>query len=168
MMMSKFPEAIADAHMAIQYDSNLEKAYYRLVNCLILTGDYSLGLYFIEQVLDLYPSSSVLLKQAQKCKELASLAKLIGVCYANKEYTNVLIYLNKALQIASGSEFYKTMKAECEGQLKNDNCNVPNKNNPYSNQNNNNVPSSKPQHIPINHRNGPKVNMQNNKNGPDM
>lgn len=114
MMLFKYPDAIVDARLAIKYDRKLEKAYVRLVNCLIFTGDYISGFDFIEQYLDYYPKSSALLKQLQDCKELTSLDNLIGVCYANREYKNVLVYLNKALKIAIASDVYKKLKVKCE------------------------------------------------------
>lgn len=113
-MLLKFPEAISDARAAILCDNKHERAHIRLVKCLILTGDYTSGLEAIELFQDINPISLALLKQSQECKELAALDNLIGVCYANREYKNVLVYLNKALKIAPASDVYKTLKAECE------------------------------------------------------
>ncbi|KAL5278876.1 DNAJC7 family protein [Megaselia abdita] len=114
IMLSNYTEAMADARIAIICDKTFKEAYMRLLHCLIVTGDYNTGFEVIDQFLDVYPKSSALLKEYQECKELKALDILIGVCYANREYNNVLVYLNKALKIATASKVYRTLKAECE------------------------------------------------------
>lgn len=116
-MLLQFNEAIDDARKAIQCDKKYEKAHFRLVKCLILTGDYVSAQEAIEDFKDIYPNSSAMSKESGDCEELSALDNLIGVCYAYKEYKNVLVYLKKALDIARASEVYKTLKEECEIML---------------------------------------------------
>lgn len=116
-MLCEYSGAIADARMAIHCDKQFERAHIRLINCLILTGDYTSGLKAIEQFLEVYPNSSSILKQTEDCKILESYDKCISVDYADKKYKKVLDYLQEAMKIATASEAYKNMKVDCKSFL---------------------------------------------------
>lgn len=116
-MLLQYNEAIKDAHKALECDKKCKEAYSCLVECLIIMGNFPTAEDVIEQFRDIYPKSRKISKYSEDCKELKALDTLVKLCYAQNEFQNVLIYLEKAMNIASASKLYKTLKVKCENLL---------------------------------------------------
>jgi DnaJ family protein C protein 7 len=113
MMLSQYPQALADAKTSVSLDAAFVKGYIRMAKCCLTLGDTVTAGQALDKAAGVEPKNAAVIQERNNVSTLERFKTDSQTAYDARDYRKALFCLDRALTTATACRQLKTARAEC-------------------------------------------------------